>query len=71
MQMIQFELANDVYQTLERMAQENDTDPTTLVRTQVERLVITYQGGRLTSGLEEHLADSIDEHRSLLHKLAA
>ncbi len=71
MQMIQFELANDVYQALERIAQENETDPTSLVRTQVERLVVTYHEGQLTPGLEEHLAISINEHRSLLQKLAA
>ena len=71
MQMIQFELANDVYHVLERMAQENKTDPTSLVRAQVERLVVSYQAGRLTPGLVEHLDASIDEHRSLLHKLAA
>jgi predicted transcriptional regulator len=67
---IQIELADDVYQTLEHLARENETDPTTLVRTQIERLVTTYRGAGLTPGMQEHLATSIDEHRTLLQRLA-
>jgi predicted transcriptional regulator len=67
---LQIELADDIYRTLDRLARENETDPATLLRAQIERLVATYQGAGLTPGLREHLAASIDEHRPLLQRLA-
>jgi len=70
MRTIQIELADNVYRTLDRLARENETDPATLVRVQVERLAAMYQGAGLTPGLQEHLAASIDEHRALLRRLA-
>lgn len=70
MRTIEIELADEVYQTIERLARESETDPPTLIRTQLERLAAQYQGEGLTPGLRKHLSASIDEHRSLLQRLA-
>ena len=67
---LQIELNEEVYKVLDRLARENETDPATLVRIQVERLAAMYEGAGLTPDLREHLAASIDEHRHLLHRLA-
>ncbi|NIO71744.1 MAG: hypothetical protein GTN71_22630 [Anaerolineae bacterium] len=70
MRTIQIELTDDVYQALDHLAQENETDPAALLRLQVERLVDIYRGQGLTPGLRKHLTASIDEHRALLRRLA-
>lgn len=70
MRTIQIELTDDVYQALDHLARENETNPVALLRVQVERLVDMYRGQGLTPGLREHLTASIDEHRTLLQKLA-
>ncbi|MFQ5596373.1 MAG: hypothetical protein ACE5HA_19695 [Anaerolineae bacterium] len=70
MQTIQIPLSEDVYRALDRLARENETDPATLIRVQVERLAAMYTGEGLTPDLREHLAASIGKHRKLLQRLA-
>jgi hypothetical protein len=70
MRTLHIELTDEVYQTLNRLAQENETEPATLLRIQIERLAATYKGAGLTAGLRKHLAASIQEHHSLLQRLA-
>lgn len=55
---------------LEELAQENATDPETLVYTQITHLIKTYQGKGLTPDLNKHLAASIRENLDLLKRLA-
>lgn len=55
---------------LEELAQENATDPETLVHSQISRLIKTYRGKGLTPDLKKHLAASIRENLNLLKRLA-
>jgi hypothetical protein len=70
MRTLEIELPDEVYQAISRLAQENATEPATLLRVQIERLAASYQGAGLTPGVRKHLAASIQAHRPLLQRLA-
>ncbi len=67
---IQIELDTEAYQGLEQLARDNGTDPATLLREQIERLVAAYQGQGLTPGVQNFLNETMEKHRGLLLRLA-
>ena len=70
MKSLKIELPDEQYKALERLAQENESEPAALIQAQVANLVKTYQGKGLTPEFKVHLRASIEENQHLLKRLA-
>ena len=69
-QTLQIEISDDIYAVLRDLAQDNAIDLPTLLRIQAEQLAQSYRKSGITKGLSTHLAESIEQHRHLLQRLA-
>ncbi len=67
---LQVEISDETYQDLQDLAQETATDLPTLLRIQAEQLATAYRKSEVTKALSVHLAESIQQHRHLLQRLA-